>query len=208
MRFSGWFPVALFAALGPWQLQAQQSVATQPFGLRFGTSLAEVQEKLRATPFTGRFNGWFRLSAPPIPSGLFTSFQLFVSPRSGLCKIVAISSPIESGPDGAEARRVLSAVRDSLDRVYGSHTQLESVASNPEFTGADEWMQSLNSGERTLRVIWYEDPEKFPPGLAGVSLKLAGVSRRAAELVLSIDHEAHLRCVDEVIEAERAGRQQ
>ncbi len=83
---------------------------------------------------------------------------------------------------------------------------MESVASNPEFTGADEWMQSLNSGERTLRVIWYEDPEKFPRGLAGVSLKLAGASRRAAELVLSIDHEAHLRCVDEVIEAERAQR--
>lgn len=198
--------VALLCVLGG-KLQAQQSTPTQPFGLRFGTSLADVRAELRATPFTSRFNGWFRLDAVPAPSGRFTSFQLFVSPKSGLCRIVAISPRIESGPEGTEAQRAFSAVRDSLDGEYGAHTLMENVVSNPQSIAADEWMRSILLGERTLRAIWYQDSNQFPSELGGVSLKLAAPSSRAAELILNIDHKDHHRCLDEVIEAERAERE-
>jgi len=206
MRLSRLSAVVLLAASGASRLHAQQSSPTQPFGLRFGTSLATLRDQLGARPFTSRFNGWFTLPAVPSPSGPFSSFQLFVSPVSGLCSVTAVSSNIESGPGGAEARQAFSAVRDSLDGVYGTSTPLESVVSNPRYTGPEEWMLSLYYRERTYRVVWNQGSGRFPSQLSEVSLTLQATSEGVAHLVLRVFRVASRECVDEVIAAERASQ--
>lgn len=203
MRLARFSVVALLAALGASRLHAQ-STPTQPFGLRMGTPLATVRE-LGATPPMNRFNGWFLLQKVPSPSGPFRSFQLFVSPVSGLCSIVAISPNIESDPAGTEVRRLYSAVRDSLDAVYGKSSLLESIVRNPLYTGADEWMLSIYHRERTYRAIWNMSSERFPAELSQVSLSLEyGSSESAAQLVLSVTRPDQRGCHAEVMAAERA----
>lgn len=204
MRLPQLSTVVLLAVFVASQLQAQQSSPTQPFGLRFGTPLAAVRDELGAIPTTNRFNGWFTLSTVPARSAPFSSFQLFVSPVSGLCSVTAISSNIASDPEGAEARRQFSAVRDSLDAVFGEHSLLESVVRNPTYTAVDQWMLSLYYRERTHRAVWNEGSGRFPSELSTVSLSLRAASETAAQLVLSVARASHRECVDEVIAAELA----
>jgi hypothetical protein len=204
MRLVHFSVVALLAVLGASRLHAQ-STPTRPFGLGMGTPLATVRGELGGTQPMSSFNGWFLLQKVPSPSGPFRSFQLFVSPVSGLCSVVAISPNIESDPAGTEVRRAYSAVRDSLDTVYGKSSLLESVVRNPLYTGADEWMLSIHYRERTYRAIWNMSSGRFPSELSQVSLSLEhGSSESTAQLVLSVTRPDQRGCHQEVMAAERA----
>ncbi len=201
MRLSPLSVVALLALSGVTPLAAQQSSPTQPFGLRLGTPLETIRDQWGATQYARSFNGWFKLARVPSPAAPFDLFQVFVSPVSGLCTVIGVSSAIESGQGGAEARRAFSAVRDSLDAVYGKSSLLQSVVSTPLYTAPDQWMLSLYYRERTYLAVWNAGSGRFPPELSQISLNMEAASESAARLALTFYRARSRACKDEVTAA-------
>lgn len=149
------------------QSQAAQPPAT-PFGLRMGMTLAELG---RFHPEARRTPGVYIIDGAPAGQPEFVDYMIVVTPRQGLCKVVATGQPLRTSGSGDEVRARFDQLKHLLAGKYGDGNQIDELKGDSPYTSDRDWMEALRQHDRTYRTTWsLRDGDPLPSNLVYVEL--------------------------------------
>jgi hypothetical protein len=153
---------------------AASQAAAQPFGIRPGMTEAELRRIARLDNFSGT-PGIF--TTPDLPAGRpgdFAAYTLVISPRRGLCKLIAVSPPMETA---ASLKWQFQKVKLNLIAYYGGPRDFEGYIQGATLTDAKDWMKAVARREAVLSAAWLKEyGASLPTGIDGI---IADVSANA-----------------------------
>ena len=130
-----------------------------PFGLKMGMTIDEIAEQCEEEPsFVKDDIYWVK----PIKSHpLFSYYAVYVSEKTGLYQIRAISDSVTCNKYGTEIQNAFNSVKDRIAKTYGKPRIINKVDSTiSSFLQKDEyWFYTLKDGARQLSAIWGEKTE-------------------------------------------------
>lgn len=154
-----------------------------PFGLKMGMTIDEIAEQCEEEPsFVKDDIYWIK----PIKSHpLFSYYAVYVSEKTGLYQIRAISDSVTCNKYGTEIQNAFNSVKDRISKTYGKPRIINKVDSTiSSFLQKDEyWFQTLKNGARQLSAIWGENTE-LTDNLISVALDCVADNYEDAHLVL------------------------
>ena len=154
-----------------------------PFGLKMGMTIDEIAEQCEEEPsFVKDDIYWIK----PIKSHpLFSYYAVYVSEKTGLYQIRAISDSVTCNKYGTEIQNAFNSVKDRISKTYGKPRIINKVDSTiSSFLQKDEyWFQTLKDGARQLSAIWGEKTE-LTDNLISVALECVADNYEDAHLVL------------------------
>ena len=154
-----------------------------PFGLKMGMTIDEIAEQCEEEPsFIEDDIYWIK----PIKSHpLFSYYAVYVSEKTGLYQIRAISDSVTCNKYGTEIQNAFNSVKERISKTYGKPRIINKVDSTiSSFLQKDEyWFQTLKDGARQLSAIWGEKTE-LTDNLISVALNCVADNYEDAHLVL------------------------
>ena len=154
-----------------------------PFGLKMGMTIDEIAEQCEEEPsFVKDDIYWIK----PIKSHpLFSYYAVYVSEKTGLYQIRAISDSVTCNKYGTEIQNAFNSVKDRISKTYGKPRIINKVDSTiSSFLQKDEdWFHTLKDGARQLSAIWGENTE-LTDNLISVALDCVADNYEGAHLVL------------------------
>ena len=154
-----------------------------PFGLKMGMTIDEIAEQCEEEPsFIEDDIYWIK----PIKSHpLFSYYAVYVSEKTGLYQIRAISDSVTCNKYGTEIQNAFNSVKERISKTYGKPRIINKVDSTiSSFLQKDEyWFQTLKDGARQLSAIWGEKTE-LTDNLISVALECVADNYEDAHLVL------------------------
>jgi hypothetical protein len=194
-------PMILALALSPLTASAQDS-PPGPFGLRKGMTRAEI-EKLGPILDEGP-SGILRVGRVPRPDPNYQSYWVVVTPRAGVCAVMAAGKTVLDDPNGALVQASFAKAKAALTEKYGEPVaSVDTLVEGSTLGAPTQWTASLSAGQRTLAVAW--KPAPGAEGVSAVSLEAAGVSdtRAYVRAVFAFDNQGD--CISEFKRIRRTG---
>lgn len=183
---------AILAAslLAPLQSHSQQ------FGLNMGESTSQV--KARGVILKPRSRYVFSASSLPSGISLFDDYRLIITPKSGLCKIIAWISRITDSPNGVSTRAKYDSLYRALSAKYGNSKSFDYLMPSSTLNDSSEWMKSLLQKERTLAAFWDEDEgSRLPSNLQAISIRAYASSSSTSMIAVSYEFTNVKSCFSE-----------
>jgi len=173
---------ALVSLLAPSSASAQAA----PFGLRFGMTAATLRKSVTlygaaTAPF------YFTSDSAPKPNAEFTEYLYVITPKYGLCSVMATSDPVATDAGGEVLRRRFDELASALRAKYGKGVLTDELEDGSIWTDPGDWMEGLYHKERTLEMRWSDTlpGARLPAGLHTIILfaKATSVSDGSVGLV-------------------------
>jgi hypothetical protein len=173
------------------------AATAQPFGLQMGMTLADLKrlgiklEKIQKTE-----NSY---SAKSIPNGhsRLAAYSFVVTPKAGLCRVVALTPTISTNVYGTELRAEFDKLKDALDARYPGSEIIDKIMPGSIWNEPRDFMMGLLKKERALISYWLE-AEHLPDSLSGVSLEATAFSDSKGAVVLQYEYQNINECMDEI----------
>lgn len=124
------------------------------FGLKMGMTIDEISEQCEEEPSFMKDDVY--LVKPKKSHPLFSYYAVYVSEKTGLYQIRAISDSVTCNKYGAEIQNAFNSVKDRIAKTYGKPRIIDKVDSNSSFKENNYWFYSLQQGARQLSAIWGE----------------------------------------------------
>jgi len=124
-----------------------------PFGLSAGMTKAQLNKIIKLKP-SGKHT--CKVSSVPKSNSAFESYILLITPKAGLCKIMAIGKTVTTSVHGTELIQVHDILSETLTKKYGSGTRYDFLKSGSIWHEPQEWMMGLKLKERVLATSWPE----------------------------------------------------
>lgn len=139
--------------------------AAHPLGVTFGMPLPALR-RLIPLDTNGRGGNpytYFSKTAPS-PNGAFDLYAYIVTPKRGLCTVIASTPPERSDNDGESARAGFERLRAALEAKYGPGDVKDELQDGSIWSEPQDWTNALYHKERTLLVAWRspETHSRFP----------------------------------------------
>ena len=184
------------SALAAPALHAQHVVPA--FGFPTGASVTSLEAGgIRVDTTSASFV--FIPDSIPAPEDGFYRYYVTITPGAGLCKVLGNGDMYESDSTGAKLRAALETVRTALESRYGAGERIDYLQDGSHLTAPDQWMMSVNAGERAFGEIWPADSNAtLSPGVQSLLLRVNAVSADAGYLSLSYAGSNFPRCVTEI----------
>ena len=150
------------------------SAAAGPFGLEMGMSLDQlgITEK-KAT-------GGYTFPQVPQPHPAFSKYAGTVSPREGLCIVLARTPLLQTEIYGEMLQLEFHKLRERLEKVYGKHYVFDDLRAGSRWNQPRHWMMALLQKERTLSATWSEEKgSSLPADIEKIGLFAVARSRDA-----------------------------
>ena len=130
-----------------------------PFGLKMGMTLDEIAEQCEEEPFFVKDDIY--LVKPIKRHPLFSYYAVYVSEKTGLYQIRAISESVTCNDYGTEIQNEFNGVKDRIAKTYGKPRIINKVDSSlSDYMKQDRnWFYNLRNGARQLSAIWGEKIE-------------------------------------------------
>jgi len=126
-------------------LTAAISSHAGPFGLNFGDPYAKLT-KLGLSK--DRTSQWYTVGAVPSPHRDFDAYKVLISPKFGLCKIVAFASRVPTDAYGNGLREQYESLQNALTKKYGEGTKYDYLKSGSIWNEPKDFMMALVKDER------------------------------------------------------------
>ena len=154
-----------------------------PFGLKMGMTIEEIAEQCEEEPSFVKDDIY--LVKPIKKHPLFSYYAVYVSEKTGLYQIRAISDSVTCNKYGTEIQNAFNSVKDRISKTYGKPRIINKVDSTiSSFLQKDEdWFHTLKDGARQLSAIWGENTE-LTDNLISVALDCVADNYEDAHLVL------------------------
>jgi hypothetical protein len=163
------------------------SATAGPFGFEMGQSASELTARVGLTKDASSTFG-YRASKPISPHPDFKNYLLLVTPRHGLCRIVATTEPRSDSPDGRGIRQKFVEIQEALKRRYGDPLVAQEVTSSLP-SGFDGFISKLIDGKESWWSYWSANsPQELPDNLDDFELKLQ-VAKEAGLVYLTITYD-------------------
>jgi hypothetical protein len=136
----------------------------------------------------GGKKGFFKAARVPKPHSAFESYTLAISPKQGLCKVVAIGVDIRTSVYGAELVSQFDAIEQMVTEKYGRAQRHDFLRSGSIWNEPRDWMMGLLKKERALTTFWTrEEIPALPPALGAIELEANALSSEKGYLILSFE---------------------
>ena len=125
-----------------------------PFGLKMGMTIEEIAEQCEEEPSFVKDDIY--LVKPVKSHPLFEYYAVYISEKTGLYQIRAISAPITSNRFGTELKNAFTNVKDRIAKVYGKPKINDKYNNTADsYYQEDEyWFYALREGSRELSAVW------------------------------------------------------
>lgn len=123
-----------------------------PFGLEKGMSLKQLSKIMKVKNVNNTYT--YRTNKVPKPYNDVESYQLYISPREGLCGIRAISKTINTSAYGDDLLYKFNKVEAALISKYGASDSYDYLKEDSIWKEPNEWTMSLLQKERVLSAYW------------------------------------------------------
>ena len=181
---------------------ASQAMAAGPFGLSMGMMPADIKG---AKPTST--SGIYTASRTPRRHALFKSFHLMYGQESGLCKIVALSKPIDTNVYGSTVKTTFGEMVAELRKKYGKNKLYDSSAARRASGAHNRWMSGLLDGEEKLDAFW--DKKKgstLDNNLQAITLNARARTADSGFLILTYEFSNIGRCIEEIKNPQKSKR--
>jgi hypothetical protein len=119
-----------------------------------------------------RSAGTYTLSRAPNAQPEFVQYAVVLSPRLGVCKVVAVTRAVQTSEFGDELRRAFARLEELLAGKYGEGFRRDELKEGSTWTEPRDWMASLRERDRTYLTIWAPQVgADLPSNLNGLVLK-------------------------------------
>lgn len=152
-------------------IAAPAAAQSAPFGVRPGMSLRELGKRVPLEPEGGH---WYVSSTAPAPDAGFTEYRYLVTPRHGLCKVVAYAVGIPADPQGRAVQAKYEALSATVVERFGEPSKHDALRDSSTWRRPEDWMKALSLGDRLLASTWEPDPGK--PGAQVESIQIRALS--------------------------------
>lgn len=127
------------------------------FGLKMGMTIDEISEQCEEEPSFVKDDIY--LVKPKKSHPLFSYYAVYVSEKTGLYQIRAISDSVTCNKYGAEIQNAFNSVKDRIAKTYGKPRIINKVDPNilSILQKDDYWFQTLKDGSRQLSAVWDEE---------------------------------------------------
>lgn len=177
------------------------------FGLSMGASVASLEASgIRLDTTSTRFV--FVADSVPLPAPWIDQYYLTITPGAGLCKVTGQGWIHENDSSGTDLRISFKTVRLGLEvgSGYGTGERIDFLQDGAQWTAPDQWMMSVNAGERALGEIWPADSNgRLSPEVHSMLLRVNAVSADAGFLSLSFEGNNFSRCAAELDDGSNSG---
>jgi hypothetical protein len=168
------------------------NVSASQFGLEPGASLAEIRKNVtlkQVEPYV--------YSASILPNGnaAFEDYRLLITPKQGLCKIVAWTPAITSSSFGDSVEAKFDDLFEALTSKYGNSKKYDFLRSGSIWDDSEDWMMGLAKGDRSLAAYWDEEEHStLPNELIGIELEAKGINSESALISLTYELNNFSEC--------------
>lgn len=128
-----------------------------PFGLKMGMTIEEIAEQCEEEPSFVKDDIYFIKPVKKHP--LFSYYAVYVSEKTGLYQIRAISDSVTCNNYGTEIQNAFNSIKDRIAKTYGKPRIINKVDPTSIWKDDKYWFQALKDGARQLSAIWGEKTE-------------------------------------------------
>ena len=128
-----------------------------PFGLKMGMTIDEIAEQCEEEPSFVKDDIY--LIKPIKKHPLFSYYAVYVSEKTGLYQIRAISDSVICNNYGTEIQNAFNSIKDRIAKTYGKPRIINKVDPTSIWKDDKYWFQALKEGARQLSAIWGEKTE-------------------------------------------------
>lgn len=182
---------------------ASQPEPVAPFGLRMGMSRAEVE---KAANVIGDSNGFLIIDRVPKPLAGVTIYGAKVTPKSGLCQVVALMMDISTSVYGEKIVSRYGELKAQLTEIYGKGFEQNQLKPGSIWDEPRDWMMALARDERTLAIRWkLADGSTMKPTLKMLVLQASAKQPNAGQLALTYTFDNEDACEAEIRDGQKSG---
>lgn len=181
-------------------------VSAGAYAAQFGLQLGESYEQITKVVSLKKVKP-FIYSTPTLPNGniAFNDYRLIITPKQGLCKIIAWTPNIESSVYGDGVKDKFSALFDALTSKYGKGRKLDTLRPGSIWDDPRDWMMGLAKNERFLTAIWTKKHgDSLSPDVQAIALTAHGVNSSHALISLGYEFTNFDSCLASIKAAENS----
>ncbi|SCY36580.1 hypothetical protein [Thiohalorhabdus denitrificans] len=118
-----------------------------PFGIEMGMSI----DKLNTADMKSQ--GMIDLENPPKPHPKLKHYTVMHTKETGVCLVNALTGLVRNDKYGKDIKRLFKKLKGQLEGKYGDFEDLQYMDPDGLWDERDEWMMSINKGERQYASI-------------------------------------------------------
>ncbi|WP_455233444.1 hypothetical protein [Geopseudomonas aromaticivorans] len=164
-----------------------------PFGLEMGESLAQLQGRMALTK-VGEYQ--YGAKATPKSHPAFEEYLLVITPKHGLCKVMAATPDIKSSSFGTEVQGKFESLEAAVTSRYGAGEKLDFLKKGSIWDDPNEWMMALVKKERSLMTYWGGKGKSLQDNVAMIQLSAGAHQSSAGYVTLGYEFKNSDSCLD------------
>jgi hypothetical protein len=173
------------------------SAMAGPFGLEMGITKENLDIFREVSPFS------YELKSVPKPHSEFETYAVVVTPKEGLCKVIALGKRYLDDPYGEKVRLAYSEVKSQLDRIYGKSEFVDLLKPGSVWIKKEYWVMSIIKNDRKYAALWNnEKGSSMKDGIKSILLNVKASSLDASYVGISYELFNYSRCQKEISEAQ------
>jgi len=163
------------------------------FGIKMGTPLSALKV-VADLHVTGPVKA-YSVSVPN-PNSEIESYTVYLTPQTGVCKVVGIGITHKDDNDGTEVRNAFDRLEKSLTTKYGEPTSnFDFIKSSSIWSGVNEFASSVSTKDRTLAAYWIKSGDAADAeDVAAIGLDVDAVSLHDTYLTLGYEFKNFAAC--------------
>jgi len=181
----------IFLFLSTLKLAGDQPSAPGPFGFQSGMTKQQVVAMLGEDALKPKsIANWFWSAKAPKQHPLFDHYELLISPKAGVVKVLALSKVIPTSAYGEVLQEQFSKIRDQVAKTYGKYETYDYLNTGSIWKEPRDWMKGLEKEERTLVCFWRrETGAELKNTVFEVRLEANALDETHGALVLTFEFE-------------------
>ncbi|WP_157353556.1 hypothetical protein [Aromatoleum toluclasticum] len=126
----------------------------------------------------------------------FDDYQLLITPKHGLCKVVAWSKAIPTSVYGEGLKDKFEKIETAISQKYGQGKKFDLLRSGSIWNEQRDWMMGLRKNERTLAEFWTDDSSELPDNIHIIALKAHAAGTETGLIELGYEFKNSSECID------------
>jgi hypothetical protein len=119
-----------------------------PFGVSKGDGLDKFSGAKEVKPYV------YGVKSLPKKHSKFSSFVLFIHPKTGVALLKGVSHDIDNDSYGVDARAAFDDVRKQLDGIYGKSKLADFLLHDSIWKEPRDWLMGVARNERVYQAVW------------------------------------------------------
>jgi len=134
-------------------------------------------------------NYWYTTKDLPKGNSKLTEYDLLITPKSGLCKIVGYTDTIYSNSFGNQLISEFEFFENALTKKYGSNEKYDFAQRDSIWNNTQYWMMGLLKKERYLQAFWNKESGSNLPQNNIKNITVKATATRSDEGYISLGYE-------------------